>query len=146
MGRGPLVGRGFRDKEIFNTLDGLIKDKRLNMNFDISVKIVNHIKSRPLQCHLLEVLCADMGSMHYSFLLRSELTQFWLNVLQAYPNSSAAALKVLHPFKSSYLCEIGFPVMVAMKTQFRNRLQLFESLRLKVTAIEVDIYAVIKAT
>ncbi|KRY70601.1 Protein ZBED8 [Trichinella pseudospiralis] len=71
---------------------------------------------------------------------------FQIDISTAYPNSSAAALKVLHPFKSSYLCEIGFPVMVAMKTQFRNRLQLFESLRLKVTAIEVDIYAVIKAT
>ncbi|KAL1227450.1 Zinc finger BED domain-containing protein 5 [Trichinella pseudospiralis] len=37
MGRGPLVGRGFRDKEIFNTLDGLIKDKRLNMSKCIKV-------------------------------------------------------------------------------------------------------------
>ncbi|KRZ75794.1 Zinc finger BED domain-containing protein 5 [Trichinella papuae] len=76
----------------------------------------------------------------------SALTQFWLNVLQAYPNSSAAALKVLFPFKSSYLCEIVFSMMVATKTQFRNRLQLFDSLRLKVTAIEVDTDAVIKAT
>ncbi|KRY93646.1 Zinc finger BED domain-containing protein 5 [Trichinella pseudospiralis] len=32
---------------------------------DISVKIVNHVKSRLLQCHyLLEVLCKDMESNH----------------------------------------------------------------------------------
>ncbi|KRY61335.1 PiggyBac transposable element-derived protein 4 [Trichinella britovi] len=87
MDRDPLVGRGFRGEEVFNTLDGFIKDKRseldptvlwthcnlhgavlafktlpdkLKKGLDISVKITNHIKSRPLQCHLLEVLCEDM--------------------------------------------------------------------------------------
>ncbi|KRX49244.1 Zinc finger BED domain-containing protein 5 [Trichinella murrelli] len=99
MDRDPLVGRGFRGEEVFNTLDGFIKDKRSELDFitgieisptvlwthcnlhgavlafktlpdklkkglDISVKITNHIKSRPLQCHLLEVLCEDMGSIH----------------------------------------------------------------------------------
>ncbi|KRX45119.1 Zinc finger BED domain-containing protein 5 [Trichinella murrelli] len=72
----------------------------------------------------------------------NKLTLFWMNVLQTYPDSSAAALKVLFPFTSSYFCEIGFSVMVTIKTQFQNRLQLSDSLRLKMTAIEVDIDAV----
>ncbi|KRY22362.1 Zinc finger BED domain-containing protein 5 [Trichinella patagoniensis] len=90
MDRDPLVGRGFRGEEVFNTLDSFIKDKRCELGFitvievspsvlwthcnlhgamlafktlsdklknglDISVKITNHIKSRPLQCHLLEL-------------------------------------------------------------------------------------------
>ncbi|KRY21071.1 Zinc finger BED domain-containing protein 5 [Trichinella patagoniensis] len=70
---------------------------------------------------------------------RNKLTLFWMNVLQTYPDSSASALKVvsIHIF-----CEIGFSVMVTIKTQFQNRLQLSDSLRLKMTAIEVDIDAV----
>ncbi|KRZ06237.1 Zinc finger BED domain-containing protein 5 [Trichinella zimbabwensis] len=38
----------------------------------------------------------------------NKLIQFWLNVLQTHPNTSAAALKVLLPFTLSYFCEIVF--------------------------------------
>ncbi|KRZ13711.1 Zinc finger BED domain-containing protein 5 [Trichinella zimbabwensis] len=53
-----------------------LPDKLKNV-LDISMKIVNYIKSRPLQCHLLEVLCEDMGSIHYSLLLHTEVR--WLS-------------------------------------------------------------------
>jgi hypothetical protein len=35
--------------------------------------------------------------------------------------------------------------MVGMKTKFRNKLQLLNSLRLKITRIEVDVNAVINS-
>ncbi|KRZ11557.1 hypothetical protein T11_6634 [Trichinella zimbabwensis] len=55
---------------------------------------------------------------------RNMLMQFWLNALQTYPNISAAS----------------------SESQFRNRLQLSGSLRLKVTANEVDIDAILKGS
>ncbi|KRZ11549.1 Zinc finger BED domain-containing protein 5 [Trichinella zimbabwensis] len=78
---------------------------------------------------------------------RNKLMQFWLNHLQTYPNISAASSEVLLPFTSHshpFLCETSFSLMVAIKTQFRNRLQLSGSLRLKVTAKEVDIDTILK--
>jgi hypothetical protein len=63
---------------------------------------------------------------------RRKLTQFWLSVQQTCPTLSTEALKALHPFSSPYICEVGFSAMVGMKTKFRNKLQLSNSLRLKI--------------
>jgi hypothetical protein len=54
-------------------------------------------------------------------------------------------LKVLLPFSSSYICEVGFSAMAGMKTKFRKKLHLSNSLRLKVTHIDVDVNAVINS-
>ncbi|KRZ77635.1 Zinc finger BED domain-containing protein 5 [Trichinella papuae] len=104
-------------KEIFNTLDGFIKDiqqslyrqrlghvrvcevnpsvswthcnlhraalasktlpDELKNVMDISVKIVSHMKSRPLQCRSLDVISEDIESIHKSFLLNTEV--HWLS-------------------------------------------------------------------
>jgi hypothetical protein len=58
-------------------------------------------------------------------------------------NKITEALKVLLPFSSSYICEVGFSAMVGMKTKFQNKLQLSNSLRLKITRIDVDVNVVI---
>ncbi|XP_066465575.1 zinc finger BED domain-containing protein 5-like [Tiliqua scincoides] len=76
---------------------------------------------------------------------RRKLTQFWLSVQQTFPTLSTEALKVLLPFSSSYTCEVGFSAMVGIKNRFRNKLQLSNSLRLKITNIDVDINAVINS-
>jgi hypothetical protein len=55
---------------------------------------------------------------------RRKLTQFWLSVQQTCPTLSIEALKVLLPFSSSYICEVGFSAMVGMKTKFRNKLHI----------------------
>jgi hypothetical protein len=64
---------------------------------------------------------------------------------QTCPILSTEALKVLLPFSSSYICEVGFSAMVGMKTKLRNKLQLSNSLRLKITRIDVDVNAVINS-
>lgn len=42
-----------------------------------AVKVVNFIKSRPLQCRLFEKLCNEMGSIHKALLLHTEVR--WLS-------------------------------------------------------------------
>jgi hypothetical protein len=76
---------------------------------------------------------------------RRKLTQFWLSVQQTCPTLSTEAMKVLLPFSSSYICEVGFSAMVGMKTKFRNKLQSWNSLRLKITRIVTDANAVINS-
>uniref|UniRef100_A0A1Y1M059 HAT C-terminal dimerisation domain-containing protein n=1 Tax=Photinus pyralis TaxID=7054 RepID=A0A1Y1M059_PHOPY len=73
-----------------------------------------------------------------------KLAEFWLSVEETYPTLSLEAMKILMPFTSSYICETGFSAMVAIKTKCRNKLQLSNSLRLKISCIKVDIDAVIK--
>ena len=55
--------------------------KHLSDNFknvlNTSVKIVNFIKSKPLQSRLFEKLCEDMGSNHRTLLLHTEIR--WLS-------------------------------------------------------------------
>ncbi|KRX83230.1 Zinc finger BED domain-containing protein 5 [Trichinella sp. T6] len=158
MDPDPLVGRGFRGEEVFNTLDGFIKDKRseldptvlwthcnlhgavlafktlpdkLKKGLDISVKITNHIKSRPLQCHLLELLLhtevrwLSLGQVLTRLVERCKVVAVFLDKIGAtfgrmfcktHPDSSAAAWKVLLLFTSSYFCEIRLSVMVAIET------------------------------
>jgi hypothetical protein len=76
---------------------------------------------------------------------RRKLTQFWLSIQQTYPTLSTEALKVLLPFSSSYICEVGFSAMVGIKTKFRNKPQWSNSLLLKITRIDVDVSAVINS-
>ncbi|KRY26678.1 SCAN domain-containing protein 3 [Trichinella spiralis] len=61
-----------------------------------------------------------------------------------YPTLSTAALKVLLPFTTSYLCEMGFSAMNGIKTKFRNKLQLSNILRLKIKHVSVDVKEVIR--
>jgi len=74
---------------------------------------------------------------------RNHLIKFWLSAQQKCSTLSTEALKVLLPFSSSYLCEVGFSAMVGIKNKHRNKLQLSHSLRLKVSKIDVDVGAVI---
>lgn len=76
---------------------------------------------------------------------RNKLIQFWVSVEEKAPTLSKDALSMLVPFSSSYLCEVGFSAMVGIKTKYRNKLQLSNSLRLKVTNREVDVFDVIKS-
>uniref|UniRef100_A0A8C4S176 HAT C-terminal dimerisation domain-containing protein n=1 Tax=Erpetoichthys calabaricus TaxID=27687 RepID=A0A8C4S176_ERPCA len=73
---------------------------------------------------------------------RKQLMKFWHSVAGNYPCLFDEAIKVLLPFSTSYLCEAGFSAMISIKTKYRNKLDVSNSLRLKVTKIEVDAKAV----
>lgn len=64
---------------------------------------------------------------------------FWIQIREEYPILSEKALKVLLPFHSTYLCETAFSALSAIKTKYRNRLQVGPALRLSLTAIKPDI-------
>uniref|UniRef100_A0A8C9QX36 Zinc finger BED domain-containing protein 5-like n=1 Tax=Scleropages formosus TaxID=113540 RepID=A0A8C9QX36_SCLFO len=64
------------------------------------------------------------------------LPSFWLTVMTEYPQLSDAAVKLLLPFASAYLCEVGFSKLTALKTKYRNRLQVEDDLRLALSNIE----------
>ncbi|KRY37953.1 Uncharacterized protein T01_1754 [Trichinella spiralis] len=66
-------------------------------------------------------------SVDFSFKVsfdRKTLTHFCLSVQNKYPTLSTAALKLLLPFTTSYLCEIGFSSINRIKRKFRNKLKL----------------------
>ncbi|XP_003743625.1 protein FAM200A-like [Galendromus occidentalis] len=69
---------------------------------------------------------------------REKALQFWLSVRDRFPRILGEASRLLIPFPSSYMCEVGFSALVSIKSKYRNRLLVPDSLRLKLTKTEVD--------
>jgi len=65
----------------------------------------------------------------------SPLPSFWLNVMPEYPQLSDA---------STNLCEAGFSKLAALKTKYRNRLQVKDDPRLALSNIEPRIVLLYK--
>ena len=74
-----------------------------------------------------------------------KLVQFWVSLPVPYPLISTEALKVLMPFLSSYKCETGFSAMVGIKSKFRNKLQLPNSLCLKLSLIKINVKSIMES-
>jgi len=77
------------------------------------------------------------------------LSDFWYNVntRDKYPKLSAVAEPFLLAFPSSYMVEAGFSHVNAILSKQRNRLNLEEwgDLRLKLTKIQPDVNALVRA-
>ena len=85
------------------------------------------------------------SSLEMNFSIR-KLVQFWVSLQTSYPLISTESLKVLVAFASSYKCEAGFLGMVGIKSKFRNKLQLSNFLRLKLSQIEINIKSIIESS
>ena len=68
-----------------------------------------------------------------------------MHVYSEYTDLSNKALMFLMPFATTYLCENGFSALVALKTKYRNKLDVEPDLRLKLTSIQPDIKALTAA-
>ena len=46
---------------------------------------------------------------------------FWIEACTEYPAIPKAALRVLIPFATSYMFEVGFSVVAVIKTKYRSK-------------------------
>ncbi|XP_068246695.1 zinc finger BED domain-containing protein 5-like [Palaemon carinicauda] len=60
----------------------------------------------------------------------SELSTFWINLLEDSPEIAAQALKFLMRFPTTYLCEKTFSLYAATKNKYRNRLNAENDMKL----------------
>ncbi|XP_014784634.1 zinc finger BED domain-containing protein 5-like [Octopus bimaculoides] len=58
-----------------------------------------------------------------------DLEMFWIKYFLVYPLISHQALRILTMFGCTYLCEAAFSTLVAVKTKYRNRLNVERDLR-----------------
>ncbi|XP_064083891.1 zinc finger BED domain-containing protein 5-like [Macrobrachium nipponense] len=61
--------------------------------------------------------------------------EFWISVSEEYPGLSKAALNILTPFGSTYLCETTFFALTYIKNKYRSRLNVKDDLRVTVSDI-----------
>ena len=83
-----------------------------------------------LQDKLLEM--RNDSSTHDLF-VKKPFTQFWVSMQPLYVKICMAALKIITPFVSTYLCERGFSTLVQIKTKARNKLNVQDHMRLAVS-------------
>lgn len=65
----------------------------------------------------------------------STLPEFWIAVADKYTELSSAAMDVLLPFGSTYLCEQSFSAVTYIKNKYRSRIDVEDDLRVAVSTI-----------
>ncbi|CAL9694137.1 unnamed protein product [Knipowitschia caucasica] len=94
------------------------------------------------QDSLVELSCDSSLKLEFT---QTHLVRFWIRVFKEYPHLADKAIRFLMPFSTTYLCETGFSSLVALKTKYRNRLDVTSDLRLKLTTIQPNIGALASA-
>ncbi|KAF7645830.1 hypothetical protein LDENG_00197660 [Lucifuga dentata] len=87
------------------------------------------------QDSLVELSCDTALKLIFA---QKYLAHFWMHVYLENTDSNKS-LMFLMPFATTYLCETGFSALVALKTKYRNKLDVGPDLRLKLTSIQPDI-------
>ena len=68
---------------------------------------------------------------------QTELSEFWISLVKEYPELSTRAVKILIPFSTSYLCELGFSVLTEIKSKKRERILMIDAeMRVCLSSIE----------
>ena len=68
-----------------------------------------------------------------------DLVAFWAKYLFVYPLISTQAFRVLFMFGSTYFCEAAFSTLVAIKTKYKNKLDVEGDLRSSLSGIKSHI-------
>ena len=58
-----------------------------------------------------------------------DIGSFWAGIHKEYPILSKRALNFLIQFPSTYCCVVGFSVIMSIKTNYRNRLEIDDEMR-----------------
>nr|XP_054594228.1 SCAN domain-containing protein 3-like [Nothobranchius furzeri] len=64
------------------------------------------------------------------------LAEIWISVEREYPQLSKAAIDILMPFGSTYLCEKTFSTLTYIKNKYRSRLNVQDDLRVAISKIK----------
>lgn len=75
---------------------------------------------------------------------KMDKSSFWIKYLKVYPSVSQEALRLYLPFSSTYLCEKAFSTLVAIKTKYRNKLDVASDLRCALTKTQPRIGILVK--
>ena len=84
------------------------------------------------QDSLVELSCDTALKLIFT---QKHLAHFWMHVYPEYTDLSNKASKFLMPFTTTYLCETGFSALLALKTKYRNKLDVEPDHCLKLTSI-----------
>lgn len=97
-----------------------------------TVTIASHL-SAGMEDALVELSCDRTLKTDFD---SKTLAEFWISVEREYPRLSKAAMDVLTPFGSTYLCEKTFSALTYIKNKYRSRLNVEDDLRVAVSTIK----------
>ena len=64
------------------------------------------------------------------------LPAYWSAMVDSYPRAASAAIRLLMPFPSTWLCEAGFSALLGIKNKARNKLIIEPDLRCALATTE----------
>ncbi|CAK1599033.1 unnamed protein product [Parnassius mnemosyne] len=82
---------------------------------------------------LIELYCDSSLKLQYD---KDKLLEFWSLVSHEYRAISCAALRVLLPFATSYLCETGFSAVAVIKNKYRSKINIAKEMRVAIFKLE----------
>ena len=94
--------------------------------------------TRHLSAELIEALddlSSDRG-LKIAFDNKRSLAEFWISVEKKYLQLSVAAMNILLPFGTTYLCEMTFSALSYIKNKYRSRLEVEDDLWVAVSHIK----------
>lgn len=82
---------------------------------------------------LIELSCDSSLKLQYD---KDKLFEFWGSVSHEYRAIGTAALMVLLPFATSYLCETGFSAVAVIKNKYRSKIDVEKEMRVAISKLE----------
>ena len=141
---------------IHGNLDSVLKKQIITHLNDLKTEFIRYFPyidekreawkfiRNPFQCEVADVsdevqeefLELQFNSTAKEDFKELDLETFWVKYLPVYPLISHQALRILTMFGSTYLCEAAFSTLVAVKTKYRNRLNVEGDLRCALSGIQ----------
>ena len=105
--------------------------------FHIDVELI----PETLQEEAIDLKCDSCAKINFEAM---SLEDFWVKYYPIYPKVGEEALRLMVPFSSTYLCEVGFSTLALLKTKQRNRLNVESDLRCALSSFRPRISNLVK--